>query len=69
MFNVALQANYDGDYFPIYGIQSGLQLILAALGTDASGNTKIFSNLQLQNWAAPIQYMRNGTDEMWSLQD
>lgn len=24
MFNLALQANYDGDYFPIYGIQSGL---------------------------------------------
>lgn len=62
MLKVAMQANQNGDYFPIYGIQTGLQLLCALIGTDGTGKQKLFHRFKLQNLATKLHLMRNGTD-------
>lgn len=69
MLALAKKANDAGDYFPIYGIQQGMELMCAALAADDSGDYKLFDwTFKLENWATNLQYMRNATDHMWSFQ-
>lgn len=60
MLDIAMQANADGDYFPIYGIQSGMNLICSLLASDGTGKQKLFFNFTLQNMANNLEFMRYG---------
>lgn len=44
LLKLAKQTNDNGQYFPVYGIQSGMLLIAAALGADGTGENKLFDS-------------------------